>query len=83
MFPKWFYGLPRYQKTVSQLNNLQMNELRQISVAICGRQCAVDCRIVVKIPTHRKPVCVCVCETHITIELIHTSTNDYVLERQS
>ena len=54
MFPQWFYGFPRYKKTVSQLNNnLQLSELRQVSVAECGRQCAADCRIVVQKPTHK------------------------------
>ena len=42
------------KKTVSQLNNnLQLSELRQVSVAVCGRQCAADCRIVVQFPTHK------------------------------
>jgi ABC-type spermidine/putrescine transport system permease subunit II len=36
----------QFEKTVSQLNNnLQLSELRQVSVAVCGRQCAADCRI--------------------------------------
>jgi hypothetical protein len=43
------------EKTVSQLNNnLQSNELRQVPVAVCGRQCAADCRIGVQIPTQVK-----------------------------
>jgi hypothetical protein len=33
--------------------NLQSSELRQTSVAVCSRQCAADCRIVVQFPTHK------------------------------
>ena len=54
MFPQWFYGFPRYKKTVLHLNNiLQLSELRQVSVAVCGRQCAADCRMGVQKPTHK------------------------------
>jgi hypothetical protein len=53
MFPQWFYGFPRYKKVLQLNNNLQLSELRQVSVAVCGRQCAADCRIVVQIPTHK------------------------------
>jgi hypothetical protein len=53
-FLSGFMGFARYKKPVSQLNNnLQSSEFRQVAVAVCGRQCAVDCRIVVQIPTHK------------------------------
>ncbi len=54
LFPRWVYGFLRCKKTVLQvINNLQLSELRQVSAAVCSRQCAADCRIVVQIPTHK------------------------------
>jgi hypothetical protein len=54
IFPQWFYGFPRLKKTVLQLNkNLHLSELRQVSAAVSGRQCAADYRIVVQKPTHK------------------------------
>jgi hypothetical protein len=47
----WVFAV---KKTVSQLNNiLQLSKPRQVSVAVCGRQCAADCRIVPQMPTHK------------------------------